>query len=370
MPLLLALPFFLPWLLQWASPRVALVRWLSPAFWSYALGIALGQAVAVPTALFTPAMEYTVALAIPLMLFSGDVKQWRALAGPTLRAYGLYLPLVLLSSAAAYALFPGWADRAFAAAMAGSVYVGGTANMAAVHVAIDAPGYLFGQLNISDLIVSATWLLLVLALGQRLLQRFLPAFSAPTRTETTNSASSTWSPLSPTARSLALLRCLGAALLAVGLSAGLTWLLTGHLDGTLMLILLTVSGLGGAFWPRVQHMPGTYEVGDYLFLVFCVLAGSLVDLGVLLSGDLMQVGFMATVAGGAALLHLLLAAALRLDADTVLITQTAGLCGPPFIAPVAHALRNRPLVSLGLAMGSLNLALGNLAGVLLFRLLG
>jgi uncharacterized membrane protein len=361
----------IPWLLQRASSRVALIRWLSPAFWSYALGIVLGQVVAIPKAVFTPAMEYTVVLAIPMLLFSADLRQWRKLLRPALWAYGLWVPLVLLSSVLAYSLFPAWGDRAYAAAMAGSVYIGGTANMAAVQVAIGAPTVLFGQLNLSDLMVSATWLLLVLSVGQRLLGSFLPAFVVPTSAVAASGPSaSPWLGLSPAGRTWAILRSVGAGLLAVGLAAGLTFLLAGHLDGTVMLIALTLAGLGGAAWPRIRHLPGSYEVGDYLFLVFCVIAGSLVDFATLLDGNLTQVAFMATVVGAAAIGHLVLAALLRLDTDTVLITQTAGICGPPFIGPVANALRNRALVSLGMAMGGLNLAIGNLVGVLLYSWLG
>ena len=71
----------------------------------------------------------------------------------------------------------------------------------------------------------------------------------------------------------------------------------------------------------------------------------------------------ATAQFGAVLLHLLLCRVFRIDADTALITSTAGIYGPAFIVPVADAMDNREVVLPGLICGILGYAIGNYLGI-------
>jgi uncharacterized membrane protein len=58
-----------------------------------------------------------------------------------------------------------------------------------------------------------------------------------------------------------------------------------------------------------------------------------------------------------------LCALFRIDADTAIIASTAAVFGPPFVGPVANAIRNREIVAGGIATGVLGLAIGNYAGL-------
>jgi len=60
---------------------------------------------------------------------------------------------------------------------------------------------------------------------------------------------------------------------------------------------------------------------------------------------------------------MLLSKACKIDADTSLITSTAGVYGPAFIVPVAEALDNREVVLPGLICGILGYAAGNYLGI-------
>ena len=73
--------------------------------------------------------------------------------------------------------------------------------------------------------------------------------------------------------------------------------------------------------------------------------------------------FVFGVLVSAVLLHVGLAAAFRLDADTTLMTSTAAIFGPAFIGPVAAAIKNRRLVAPGLTMGLMGIALGTYLGL-------
>ncbi|MFY1828668.1 DUF819 family protein [Myxococcus fulvus] len=69
------------------------------------------------------------------------------------------------------------------------------------------------------------------------------------------------------------------------------------------------------------------------------------------------------------MLHFSLAALFRIDADTVLITSTATIFGPAFIAPVARALGNRELMVSGITTGLMGFSLGTYLGLALSWLL-
>jgi uncharacterized membrane protein len=79
--------------------------------------------------------------------------------------------------------------------------------------------------------------------------------------------------------------------------------------------------------------------------------------------SLMFFGMFAFAQFGAIIVHLLLAKACKIDADTALITSTAGIYGPAFIAPTADALKNREVVLPGLICGILGYAIGNYLGI-------
>jgi uncharacterized membrane protein len=149
----------------------------------------------------------------------------------------------------------------------------------------------------------------------------------------------------------------------VVLSAGLSLLLAGSMNETIVVVSLTLLGLAFSLIRPVRELSGAYETGQYIFLIFCVAAGVMVDLGTLLEGVPQLIGFMAVALFGAIGLHCLLAYLFKLDADTVLITSSAGIFGPPFIGPVANVMRNRQIVPSGMTIGVIGLALGNLIGL-------
>ena len=96
------------------------------------------------------------------------------------------------------------------------------------------------------------------------------------------------------------------------------------------------------------------------------------DLSVLQPSALMLLAMLLFVQFGSVILHVILARIFRIDADTTLITSTAGIYGPAFIPPVANALKNKDIVLTGLICGILGYAVGNYIGIgmhLLFTLL-
>ncbi|MEM9985015.1 MAG: hypothetical protein AAF804_07945 [Bacteroidota bacterium] len=365
--ILLALAFILPFLLLYFQAKWIWIQRLSPAFWSYALGITLGSILSPDPDALQPFLEGSVILAIPLMLLSANLKNWGRLAGPTLLSLGLYVPLVC---GVAYLAQWIWGLGPTGAALAVAVYTGGTANMAAVNLAIGGDATQFGQYNLADLMVGGALLPFLLSVGARILRSFLTPFPnlSPTPQGYQDSQSGKERP--PIRKvMLGVTASLGVGLLILGASVGFSLAWLAKIDGSLVLGGITLLGLIASTIPQVRQLSFSYESGEYLFLVFCLVSGAMIDLPLLLGSGGVQIGFMATVVSATLILHSFAAWIMKLDADTTLITQVAGIYGPPFIGPVATTMNNREIVVSGLTVSVVNLVIGNLVGLGMFALL-
>jgi uncharacterized membrane protein len=162
-----------------------------------------------------------------------------------------------------------------------------------------------------------------------------------------------------------------AAVIA-GISAGVSFLLF-EIDSTAftttVFLLVTTLGLAGAAIPHVRQLKGSFGLGNYLLLIFCVLVGSLANAEMVLRAAPVILGLVGLVMMIAIGLHLLLCIIFKIDLDTFVISSAAAIFGPPFIAPVAKAIRNPLLIPIGLALGVLGLAVGNYLGISVSHLL-
>jgi uncharacterized membrane protein len=376
--------------------RNRVLRWLSPVVLCYVAGIVLGNVGVVPpgsaaseaTDAITAA---TVVLAIPLLLLGADVRAWLRLARPTIVSFGFAVVAIVVVVVAANLLSLGAAaEDGRVAGMVVGVYTGGTANMAAIGRATGVPEATFVALNAADVLASSVYLLALLTFLPRLLRRVLPAYvpassgqdGAPAGAggvpDEAEAAADEWArPPTP-----AILRALGAALLVVLPSALLAWLVAAAgaapevavLDSdafaTALVLAITTLGLAGSFVPRLRALEGTYVVGQYLFLVFAVAIGTLANVAELGRSLTSVLPYLAAALAAAAFLHVLLARLAGIDADTVVITSTAAVFGPPFVGPVAAAIGNREVVVAGLTTGVIGLAIGNYVGLAVARMLG
>ena len=317
-----------------------------------------------------------VALAIPLILFGFDLRSVRGLARPVLKGYGLQIvSAVLTASGAAFLasrLGVGYATQL--SGMTVGLYTGGTPNLIAVGSALlpaaAAPGVITAA-NTADFLVGGVWFLLVLTVGRPLYRRFLGVRPSGGNGDA-GAAGVAHAEKEYDYRSIPrdkrsvkrLLGVCGLAVLCLGVGAGLELLITGNLDGSLY-IMLSVSILGvlGSFVRPVREVKGSYQLGQYLVLMFSLGLSMSVDPGVLVKSLLPTLGFFASVQIGCIFIHLLLCKLFRVDGGAALITSIAGVYGPPFIAPTANAWGDRNLIAPGIICGVLGLVLGNLLGI-------
>lgn len=340
-------------------------RKLVPSFFSavvqcYAFGIIIGNILplAVDEAVAEQLAGAGMILALPMLLFGANIKANWKLAGPGLVAFALCAVAGLIGTGiAAYFFQAGQPDGWKVAGMLTGLYTGGTPNLMAIGLAVDAPSDYVVLLQAADIVGGGIYLLLLMTVIQRFLGLFLPSFKAPELSEDSEEEENEQT------RSRWWLLPTGLSILVGGVSVGLTILLTGSMSNTTVLILLlTTISLALSFVPKVSQLKGSYQQGEYFLLIFCVALGLMANFQKLLSGGLPLLAFSLVALVVTIVLHWVLSWIFKIDRDTVIISSAAALYGPVFIAQVTTAIHNRRLLAPGIALSLLGLAVGNYLG--------
>lgn len=366
---------FFPLLILWLQRKVSLLKTLGAVALCYLSGFLLALLpISYDKGLSQTVASVIVAVAIPLILMGLNLRKVKTLVREFLLGYGAQIVAVILVSAVACVIAEnkGIAYAPQLAGMAVGLYTGGTPNLIAIGNALipfsDAANVIAAA-NTADFVVGGVYFLLILTVIRPLYSRILgrkPAAGVKSAAE----EEPVWGEhdmrfLRGDMRGIGkLLGCLLLAVAVLAVGVGLELLINGSLDGSLYL-MVTVSVLGVAlsFVKPIRSVRGSYQLGQYLVLVFSLGLSMSIDFRVLLETALPTLLFFALAQVGVVLLHFLLCKLWKVDGGTALITSTAGIYGPPFISPVALAWGDRELIAPGIICGVLGLAIGNLLGI-------
>lgn len=350
----LLMPFFITKLLnKWKK-----LSFLSPILLCYVVGIVLGNLnfISLDKQLAFSLSEYSVPLAIPLILFATDFKSWFGLARKTILSFFLVIIAAMGSALLGGYIFSGLVDEYWKiSGMLVGVYTGGTPNLMAIGMGLKVNEGTLILTNTADAILGGIYFLFLVTGAKWVTGKFLPAF---TRTSVAPQAAATKEQINQWGLVSAVL----LSLVIVGISVGTSLLFTGQIEVSIVMLMLTTLGIAASFLRKVREIPGTYEAGQYVLLVFSLALGVNINLSELVassSGVFMYTAFVMT---SAIIIHFVLAYFLRIDADTTIITSTAGIFGPAFIGSVAEGINNREVIVPGLTCGLVGYALGNYLG--------
>ena len=358
-----------PRLMVSLSKRVRVLGMLGPVFLCYAGGI-LMSLILPETGIAMSISEVLVPLAIPLILFSADLSGVKRLAKPMLNSFILVAVAVTLVASASYFIYRNLIPEAYKyAGMIIGLYTGGTPNLMAIGAALNVSDSHIVLANASDVVVGGTYFLLLISVMPRFARKFLKPFSKAETTEDAGYIEQLEKSFVPDKEPFSLktiLRHVPVVLLAVlslALAVGIALLITGKMDVVIIMLVVTTCGIGLSFVKKVRSAPGSYTVGQYLILMFSFGIGMSFRFNTLNKEALLLLAMFATAQFGSLVVHLILCKIFKIDADTSLITSTAGIYGPAFIIPVADAMDNREVVLPGLICGILGYAIGNYLGI-------
>lgn len=370
----------LPALLIMLCQRLPWLDKIGVVVLSFALGIGLSALASLLPGwqslapLRTGLSEITIALALPLLVFSIDVKASLSMAGNTMKSMTVALLAVLLVSAGGAFLYAGTLDNVWQiAGMSVGAYTGGGPNMAAIKAAIGADETVFTSMITYDILLSALYLLFVMTLAKPIFGLFLRPFVSGGEhayhtekdkfghlaDETANAYRVLGQPGTLTKALLGLLLSGVAVALAVALST----LVPGSMASAVTIITITTLGVAASFIPAVRNLPGTFQLGMYLILVFCFTTGSMTDTGIITHLNPALFGYIALILTGSLILQALICRLLNIDTDTFLITSSAAIMSVPFIPVIAGALKNREIILPGFAAAITGYILGNYLGI-------
>lgn len=367
--LLIFLCLTLPVAALWAERTFPWAKKVGAVILCYAAGMGLRLlGLTFPEGQLADVYGPAAILAIPLVLFSANIRAWIRLAGKTLLSYAFAAIGAIAGSLLAFGGV--WNKLPEAAAMTGmttGVYTGGTPNLNAIGIAMQVPESLIVQMNLADTLVSLPYMLLAMGPAYLLLGKILHKYPAAEDIPTT--AAHVPTPLSSGQKIQGALLSMGLAILCLGLSSALSWWITGRLADGLLVSSITVIGLALSAIPAVGRVPYSYETGTYMLLVFCTGIGLAIDFTALSEDLALLVAGMALAAYTAVSIHVILARFCKIDADTVLITSVAAVLSPLFVAPIARSIGNKEIIPAGMTTGVVGFAVGNIVGLTIAHVL-
>ncbi len=320
----------------------------------------------------------TIPLAIPLLLFSLNIKKWFRLAGTTFLSLFLALLSVVVVVVAGFYIFRDKIpELGKIAGMLIGIYSGGTPNLASIKEALNVDPDIFIMTHTADLVVGAVTLLFLLTVAQKFFLLFLPPFRNHNNPEETERLAreaaemDDFSGIFTRETFPRLLLAVGLSVLIFAVGAGLGFLVPK--ESMMAVVILTITTLGILFSlvPKINSIKKTYQTGMYFIIVFCLVVSSMADLRGMINVEYLDLlMYVALVYFGSLFVHILLSMIFRIDADTVIITSTAMIYSPPFVPVVASALKNRDVIISGLTTGIIGYVIGNYLGIFTGFLLG
>ena len=355
--------FLFPYLAKIISQKT--VSWLSPVVLCYLMGILLAnwQGFLINHAIADYATQGTILLALPFLLYStnlssGVFKEFKI----ALLAFLLCIFSGLLGTIVTAWLLHGTYENApILAGMIAAIFSGGIPNMQAVGMALAADKETIVLMNTADVFVGGIFLVFLTSIAHTVMGLFLNIYNEGNLQMSKNNLDSN--------NSFHLLDFSKGLLLTIGiigLSVGMSFLFFQELAATFIILAITTFSLLVTTLDWVKDLNGTFEIGDYLLLMFCVAVGMLANFDSVLTSGMGVVLFLAIAWGITVFLHWFLCYLFKIDRDTAIVTQTAAIYGPVFIGQIASTIDNRRLVFPGIALGLLGIAMGNYVGVFVY----
>lgn len=369
--------FLTPFLILFLCRRYKFLSKLGAVLIAYFFGLLVGGFGLLPDnskAVQELVTTITIPLAIPLLLFSADIRSWMKLAKRTFISMLIAVVSVVIFVVVGFFLFRSANDAEFwkVGGLLIGVYTGGTPNLAALKLMLDVDNEIFLLAHTYDMLISAAYFFVLISVGQKLFGYFLPKFEFSEGSSGEKVALENeepyWGILKKVNR-LPLLKALGISVLIFAIAGSTTLIVPENSQMIVVILIITTLGITFSFAPSIKSIPNTFELGMYLILVFSLTLASMVDVTEMVGAAPRLFYYILLVIFGSLTLQVLLSRLFKIDRDTVMITSTALIFSPPFVPVVAGAIQNKEVIVSGLTVGIIGYALGNYLGVIVAEFL-
>ncbi|MDD2380771.1 MAG: DUF819 family protein [Mariniphaga sp.] len=324
-------------------------------------------------------MNYTILIALPLLLFSLHLKKWLKNAKNTMLSLILALVSLMVAIFIGYYLFGhNITESSKVTGMLIGVYTGGTPNLAAIGTALHVSPDVFILTHTYDLIIGSVALLFLMTIAQRLFNTFLPRYGMIRRAENVMRMEmeeeedhlENYDGLFHRENLPDIGKSLLAAILVFAVGGGLSFLVPPADQVIVIILVITTLGLAASLIKSINRLKISFSLGMYFIIAFCLALSSMANLRNMFQIEFFELFlYVLWVVLGSMVIHVLLAKIFNVDTDTTIITITALTYSPPFVPAVAGALKNKDVIIGGLAVGILGFAFGTYLGIFIGKIL-
>ncbi len=319
----------------------------------------------------------SIMIAIPLILFSLDMKRWLGLASEAFKSTMLALISLFAAVIIGYLVWGVHIEEGSkVGGMLVGVYTGGTPNLALLAVGLGVNQETYILTHTYDVVLGALFLLFLMTVAQRTFNLILPHFSDSKKHKAickvikeTEGIDNYLGMLNlKAAGNLGIAFIL--AILIFGIGYGLSMLFPKSAQMTVIVLTITTLGILASLNKRINKIEYTFQFGMYFIIVFSLALSSIANLRTMIQGISMDLFLYVAIAiFGSMIIHVMLSKIFKVDTDTTIITITALTYSTPFVPAVAAAIRNKEIIISGLAVGTLGYAFGTYAGMLIYQIL-
>ncbi len=350
--------------------RVKMFKSLGPALTVIVLGIVLSNFKIVPVnhEVYGIISGYCVPLSICICLLSLDLKEMRKLSKQPIIALCSAVFSVCVMAFIFGLVFGGKIDEGWkVAGMFVGTYTGGSSNLTAIAVGLDAARETIAAANAADYVIGIPTLIFMFAApailrNSKFFNKIWPYHHTPEELEgngdhTELMASKEWS-----IQDIAWMLAIGFTVVAIATQLAGMFFSEGFRSAGRVILITTISIIVAQF-PQVKKLRGNFDLGLYIALLFLVTIGFAVDLQQFFGSTLYITIFCFCVVAGCTLLHLTITRLFKVKYEFVLLSIVGAISDGPTAALVASSAQWKGLINIGLLMGVLAGACGNYAGI-------
>jgi len=350
--------------------KFKLFKYVGPALTVIILGMILVNLHIVPGAqdVYGVVITYCVPMSISIYLLNVNLKELAKLSGKALAAllsavFSVCLVATLFGVVFGGKMFEGWKI----AGMFVGTYTGGSGNLTAIAVGLDAANDTIAAANAADYVIGMPTMFLMFA-APALFQnvKFLKKVW-PYELEEKDRVGEGDHPVLMgdekwSIKDIAWL--LAISVLIVTVATKLSAFLPSDFASAGRVLLISTFSIIAAQIPFVGRLRGNINLGLFFGLMYLAIIGFSVDLASFFSSTMIITVFCFCVIIGSILLHLLISRLCKVPYEYVILGITGAIADGTTASLVASSAKWNRLISVGLLMGVVGGVCGNYLGIL------
>ena len=365
--LLIIFYFLFPLLIIYLVNRFSFFDKVGAVVWAYIIGLIIGNINIIPQN-FAETQDLlttiTIPLALPMLLFSLNVKSWIKLAGKTFISLIISIISVIIIIITGFYIFKGdYKDIWKVAGMMVGVYSGGTPNLAALKTALFVDSNTYIAVHTFDMFYSSIYLLFLMTFGKKFFEIFLIKYKPKKENNIEIKNDKLFVSFFEKKYFKQYIVSILISIMIFALGGALSLIVPKDYSMAVAILSITSLAIIASLISYVRKLNKSFDFGMYLILVFSLVVASMADFTKFTIESLNLFYYIGFAIFGSLILQIIFAKIFKVDADTTIITSTALICSPPFVPVIAQSLRNKEIILSGITVGVIGYAIGNYFGV-------